>query len=49
MMTLCWPWPILVNYGKVNFGPLCLWENVETIDLSETIVLYDTKLVDEVN
>ena len=29
-------------YGKVKFGPL--WEKGKTMDLSETIVIYDLKL-----
>ena len=35
------PWFDLdVFYGKVKFGPL-VWENIKTMDFSETTVVYD--------
>ena len=36
MMTLGWPWPILLPYAFV-------WEKGKTMDISETIVVYDVK------
>ena len=40
-----WHWVDLdLFYGKVKFGPLCLWERVKTIDFSETVVVYGIKV-----
>ena len=37
-------------YGKVKFGPLCFcMGKVKTMDFSETIVVYESKLIDAVN
>ena len=42
-----WPWvdPDLF-YGKVKFGPLCfcVGEKGKTVDISDTIVVYDVKV-----
>ena len=40
-----WPWVNLdLFYGTVKFGPLCFCMGKKTVDVSETIVVYDVKV-----
>ena len=41
-------WPVDLFYDKVKFGLYAfVWEKVKIMEFSETIVVYDIKLVDQ--
>ena len=47
-----WPWVDLdIFYDKVKFGPYMLLygEKAKTMDISETVEVYDVRVVDAVN